>query len=95
MKTLKVKQEGNTLIIGEKPELIVNLITQQNYIKDEHEMIPYAREVAFSPDLLDGKRENVFQTAVNHYYTKACEVYEGMKIAGAYREKMNITIREK
>lgn len=38
------------------------------------ERIPYKREVSLSPDLLCGKRENVYATAVRHYYQQACEV---------------------
>lgn len=94
MKAITVQRDGNTLFIGENPMLVVNLISQQNYIVDDQERIPYMREVAFSEDLINGERKNVFESAIKYYYVKACEVYEGMKVARAYREKMNIVQSE-
>lgn len=65
----------------------VNLISQENYILVDGQKQPYLRKVAFSRDLLEGKRENVLESAVNYYYTQACEIAQGMKIAAEYRRK--------
>lgn len=94
MEKIYMKKQGDTVIIGESPQLVVDLKTQNNYIKTKNRTIPYYREVAFSEDLLAGKRENVFNTAVNYYYHQACEVVIGIEAAEAFREKANRTIRE-
>lgn len=94
MEKICMKQQGDTVIIGEFPQLVVDLKTQKNYIKTKNRTIPYYREVAFSEDLLAGKRENVLTTAVNYYYRQACEVAAGIEAAEAYREKANRTVRE-
>lgn len=94
MKTITVKRQGNTIVIGDSPQLIVDLETQQNYILAYGKKIPYKREVRFSGDLLSGKRKNVYETAVRHYYQQACTVAEGIKIAEVYRPTMNTTTRE-
>ena len=70
MKAISVQREGNTLFIGENPMLVVDLTSQQNYIVDAQERIPYMREVAFSEDLINGERTNVFEAAVKYYYAK-------------------------
>lgn len=69
--------------------MIVDLDSQQNYIEYEGKKIPYQREIAFSADLLSGKRKNVFCTAVHYYYEQACRMVEGLKIAEQYRSLMN------
>lgn len=94
MKAITVKRQGNTIVMGDSPQLIVELDTQQNYILAYGKKIPYNREVTFSRDLLSGKRKNVYETAVRYYYQQACTVAEGMKAAEAYRPAMNTTTRE-
>lgn len=94
MKEVSVKRSGSIIMIGDMPQLIVDLKSQQNYIKMQDGKIPYKREVTFSEDLLAGKRKAVFDTAVKHYYRQACEVAEGIKIAEAYRPTMNTATRE-
>ncbi|MCI8638210.1 MAG: hypothetical protein HFG41_03460 [Coprococcus sp.] len=94
METIKIKREGNLIVLGESPQLIVDLQTQRNFIKTHEEAIPYRRKVEFSDDLLAGKRKQVMDTAVRYYYRQACEVVEGIKVAGAYRAKINTTVRE-
>lgn len=94
MGTIEIKRQGNSIVIGDSPQLIVDLKTQKNYIRVEGMEIPYRRKIEFSDDLLAGKRKQVMDTAVRYYYRQACEVAEGMKVAKAYREKMNTTVRE-
>lgn len=89
MQEVQVIKNGNLLVIGESPKLIVDLDSQQNYIEYEGKKIPYQREIAFSADLLSGKRKNVFRTALNYYYEQACRMVEGLKIAEQYRSLMN------
>ena len=67
---------GNRLFIGEVPQLIVDLETQENYIKTGDRLIEYHRKVGLSPDLLAGKRANVLETALEAYYLQACHVAE-------------------
>ncbi len=88
-KKIEMRQEGNRLIIGDSPQLIVNLDSQENYIVAEGKKRPYRREVALSRDLLEGKRRNVLESAVDYYYDQACRVAEGMLVAEAYRNKVN------
>ena len=83
---IEVWQEGNRLIIGDSPQLVVDLDSQENYILADGMKQPYLREVALSRDLLEGKRRNVLESAVN-YYAQACEIAEGMKIAREYRRQ--------
>lgn len=94
VKKVAVERRGNILVIGETPQLVVDLKNQKNYIKVENKKIPYYREVALSEDLLSGKREKVFEIAINHYYKQACNVVEGMQFVERYFSKMNTTIRE-
>lgn len=94
MKEIEMTINGREMLIGNSPQLIVNLDTQENYIKVQERKIPYHRQVQFSPDLLSGKRKNVFRSAVKYYYQQACEVAEGIRIAEAYRKRANTTIRE-
>lgn len=94
MSTVTVMRSGDTLVIGEQPQLIVDLKEQNNFICVKDKKIPYKREVAFSEDLLEGKREAVFDTAVRHYYHQACLVAEGYLFAEKHLPQMNTTIRE-
>lgn len=94
MDKINVKRDGNILTIGDTPQLVVDLEHQKNYITFADKQVPYQQEIVFSEDILAGKRENVFQTAVNYYYKQACEFVEGIKIAEQYRSSMNITTRE-
>lgn len=95
MKNVEVQLKGDLLIIGKDPRLVVNLKSQENYIETGGRKIPYQKKIQFSRDLLGGKRQNVFQTAVRYYYQQACQVAEGMRIAQQYRLKANRTVREK
>lgn len=94
MQDIKIRKNGNIIRIGTNPELIVDLLNQENYIRVDKQMIPYRKTVAFSRDLLDRKRQKVFNTAVNHYYRQACAVAEGIGAAKKYRSVMNTTVRE-
>lgn len=85
-KKIKICREGNRLLIGESPQLIVNLDSQENYILVGETLRPYYREVALSKDLLEGKRSNVLESAVRYYYDQACRIAEGMLAAEAYRK---------
>lgn len=91
---IQVKYEKDRLLIGETPLLVVDMENQNNYIEVNGRKIPYRKEIRLSKDLLEGKRKNVFQTAVNYYYRQACSVAEGVLAAEKYREKANGTIRE-
>ena len=92
MKNVGAQLKGDLLIIGKD---VVNLKSQENYIETGSRKIPYRKKIQFSRDLLEGKRQNVFQTAVRYYYQQACQVAEGMRIAQQYRLKANRTVREK
>lgn len=81
-------------MIGEEPELIVNLENQKNFIKVDQMVLPYKKSVFFSADLLSGKRKNVLNTAVNYYYQQACAVAVGIVEAKKYRSRINTTVRE-
>ncbi len=93
-KKIPVKKAGDILMIGDDPKLVVNLKSQNNYIETRGRKIAYHREVQLSKDLLEGKRKQVFNTAVTHYYNQACSVVEGMLVAEEYRAKANKTVRE-
>lgn len=86
---IEIILEGERLVIGESPQLIVNLDSQENYIVVDGEKHPYLREVALSEDLLEGKRQNVLESAVWYYYDQACRIAEGMKAAREYRSKLS------
>ena len=58
---LNMRVQGNKLYIGEAPVLVVNMQTQENYVHYEQEDIPFKIEVKLSPDLLQGKRQNIPQ----------------------------------
>ena len=83
-KKIPMKIEDGKLYIGDMPQ-----------IRTEERLISYKKRIELSPDLLAGKRANVLQTALEYYYTQACEIAEGIKIAEEYRQKANTTIREK
>lgn len=89
-----IEQDENTVFIGEMPRLVVDLENQNNYIETDGRRIPYYREIRLSRDLLEGKRANVFDTAVSYYYEQACSVVRGIQDAQAYRLKANKTVRE-
>lgn len=82
-----VRCEGDKVYIGDIPQLVVDLKTQKNYIVYEGGTIAYHREIGLSRDLLAGKRKNVLDTAVQHYYAQACQVVKGKQIADSYRHK--------
>ena len=92
--TLTVKRSRNTLVIGEQPQLIVDLKEQKNFIYVNDKKIPYKKEVALSEDLLEGKRKDVYESAVKHYYREACRVAEGYLFVEKHLQQMNTTIRE-
>lgn len=94
MLNIKVKKEGKILVIGEKPELIVNLENQMNFIKMNDELLSYKKKICLSDDLLSGKRRNVWETAIQYYYRQACAVAEGILVAREYRSRANISEME-
>ena len=67
--------------------------SEKKAVKNEN--IPYKKEIRLSPDLLEGKRPEVFKTAVGYYYQQACEIADGIQIARAYGRKANRTISVK
>ncbi len=67
-RAILVRQEKDVLYIGDMPQLIVDLKNQNNYIVYQDKKIPYHREICLSRDLLEGKRKNVFDTAIRYYY---------------------------
>lgn len=94
MRNIKVKREERMLVIGEEPELIVNLDNQKNFIKIGDELLPYKKKIYLSDDLLSGKRKNVWETAIHYYYRQACAVAEGILVAREYRSRANISEME-
>ena len=80
-KKIAMRREGSKLFIGEDPQLIVNLETQENHIKTGERLLTYHRRVGLSPDLLAGKRPNVLETAVEAYYMQACRTAEAIRIS--------------
>ena len=85
---------GNEIRIGQLPQLVVNLDTQNNFIETGEKRIPYRRKLSFSPDLLLGKRPEVFYAAAKFYYEQASAVAEGYKVAEDMRGRWNTTVRE-
>lgn len=55
--------------------------------------IPYTKS-RLNGDLLNGKRSNVFETAVSYYYDQACKVAEGYGAMAAYRENADACRKE-
>ena len=90
-----VELDGEKLYIGDSPKLMIDLKTQKNFIRYEDEEIPYKKEIRISPDLLQGKRPEVFETAVKYYYQQACEIAEGIQIAREYGKRANLTVSVK
>ena len=74
---LNMRVQGNKLYIGEAPVLVVD--------------IPFKKEVKLSPDLLQGKRQKVLNTALNYYYQTACEIAEETRFAREYGKRANRT----
>ena len=69
-------------------------IERQEAISDylyEQEDIPFKKEVKLSPDLLQGKRQKVLNTALNYYYQTACEIAEETRFAMEYGKRANRT----
>ena len=88
---LNMRVQGNKLYIGEAPVLVVDMQTQENYVHYEQEDIPFKKEVKLSPDLLQGKRQKVLNTAFNYYYQTACEFAEETRFAREYGKRANRT----
>lgn len=80
-----VRCEGDKVYIGDMPQLVVDLKTQRNHIVYQDGTIAYHREIGLSRDLLAGKRQNVLDTAIEHYYAQACQVVKGKQIADSYQ----------
>lgn len=85
-RAILVRQEKDVVYIGDMPQLVVDLKTQNNYIVCEDKKIPYYREICLSRDLLEGKRKDVFDTAIRYYYEQACQVLANMSVAEEYRK---------
>ena len=51
-KKIPMKIEEGKLYIGDMPQLIVDLDTQENYIRTEERLISYKKRIELSPDLL-------------------------------------------
>ena len=86
-KSVAIKCMGNKVYIGDMPQLVVDLKTQKNHIVYQGGTMAYHREIGLSRDLLEGKRKNVLDTAIQHYYAQACQVVKGKQIADSYRHK--------
>ena len=89
---LNVIMQKDKLYIGDSPVLVVDPKTQKNYIHCEKEDIPFKKEIRLSPDLLQGKRPKVLNTALNYYYQTACEIAEETRIAREYGKRANRTV---
>ena len=88
---VNMRVQGKKIYIGEAPVLVVDMQTQENYVHYEKEDIPFKKEVKLSPDLLQGKRPNVLNTALNYYYQTACEIAEETRFAREYGKRANRT----
>ena len=86
---LEVKTD--LLNMREAPVLVVDMQTQENYVHYEQEDIPFKKEVKLSPDLLQGKRQKVLNTALNYYYQTVCEIAEETRFAREYGKRANRT----
>lgn len=95
MESLKIEKQGDLLVIGEEPQLVICLKTQDHYIKTGAKKIPYKRKILLSQDLLEGKREQVLETAVRYYYKQASSIVQGIAMAEEFKKKANLTQREK
>lgn len=94
MEKVKAQVQDDKLIIGESPKFIVDLKDGSSYIQVHNQKIPYMKKIRLSEDLLSGKRNNVFETAVSYYYDQACKVTEGYRTAALYREIANVNRKE-
>lgn len=92
---MTVERNGDVLVIGDSPQLVVNLRTQEHYILAGMKKFPYKKSVRFSEDLLKGERREVFRTAVRYHYENACGIVQGMIKAEEFRERANFVLREK
>lgn len=90
MQKLQITSDYPFILIGDSPRLIINLVTQENYIEYDGKRVLYQRDLLFSPDLLEGKRNNVFQTAAKYYYEQACRMVDGLKFAEQYRHSKKL-----
>lgn len=91
---IHINRQAHQICIGESPELIINYESQKNYIRMDGKEIPYEKTIRFSPDILRGKRPEVFRAAAGYYYEQAKEIAEGIKIAEILRKRANRTQRE-
>lgn len=57
--------------------------------------VSFHRDIELSNDLLMGKRKNVLDTAINYYYTQACQVVKGKQIADSYRRMRTKDLEKK
>lgn len=85
MKQIQVQRTGSKLEVGIHPKLVIDLDGGENYIETECQKIPYRKNIRISQDLLRGKRNNVMQTVMNHYYAQACNIADGYKIIAGQR----------
>jgi hypothetical protein len=89
MKQIRVRRTGSKLEVGIHPKLVIDLDGGGNYIETECQKIPYRKNIRISQDLLQGKRTDVMQTVINHYYAQACDIAEGYKIIAGQRDSTN------
>ena len=94
MEHISIVINGNEIRIGQEPQLVVDVDTQDNFIETGGKRIPYHKKLFFSPDLLRGKRPEVFHAAAKFYYEQAAAVAEGYKAAEEMRGRWNTTVRE-
>jgi hypothetical protein len=95
MEQICYQKIGSKLEVGTCPKLVIDLESGENYIETEERKIPYHKNIWISEDLLQGKRANVMQTAMNHYYMQARDVAEGYRILDERREKLQKAHTEK
>lgn len=87
-KEIKVEKNENGFVVGESPKLVINLKTEEHFIVMGERKIPYRNQIAFSEDLLRGKRQAVLETAIRYHYEKACEIAQNMVKAEEYRKQL-------
>lgn len=87
-KEIKVEKKNIGFVVGEFPKLVINLQTGEHWIFLGEKKIPYKKKIAFSEDLLHGKRRSVLETAIQYHYEKACEIARNTVKAEAYRRKV-------
>ena len=86
MENIRIQVSDDKLIVGEMPKLVIDLKGEENYIETKGQRIPYRKRIRVSRDLLQGKRANVMQTAMMHYYRQASDIAEGYKKLADYGE---------